>query len=77
VLLAGDLLLVQSENGEIALVEPSPEKFTVLSRQFVVAGQSWNYPVLIGNRLLVRSEQEVACYELPVDLPSPAAAASP
>ncbi len=77
VLLAGDLLLVQSENGEIALVEPSPEQFMELSRHFVVSGQSWNYPVLIGNRLLVRSEQEVACYELPVASPSPAAAVSP
>jgi outer membrane protein assembly factor BamB len=77
VLLAGDVLLVQSEGGDIALVELSPRKFSELAREHVVAGQSWNYPVLTGNRLLVRSEQEVACYELPAASPSPVAAASP
>ncbi len=77
VLLAGDLLLVQSETGEIALVELSPQKFTEFARRRVIEGQSWNYPVLVGNWLLVRSEQEVACYELPVASPSPAGVVSP
>jgi len=66
VLLVGEQLLVQSESGEIALVEASPEKFNELCRMTVVEGQSWNCPALAGNRLIVRTEQEVACYELPL-----------
>ncbi len=65
VLLVGDLLLVQSEDGQVALVEASPKKYTELTRLAVVDGQSWNYPALSGRRLVVRTEREVACYELP------------
>ncbi len=69
VLLVGDLLLVQSETGEIALVEASPKRFRELCRMKVVDGQSWNYPALAGNKLVVRTDKEVACYELPLVSP--------
>jgi outer membrane protein assembly factor BamB len=77
VLLVGDLLLVQSEDGQIALVEASPEKYVELARMPVVEGQSWNYPALSGNKLIVRTDKEVACYELPAGSPSLEAAVSP
>lgn len=71
VLLVGDLLLVQSETGDVALVEASPAGYHELGRIAAVTGQSWNYPTLVGNRLLVRTEQEAACYELPLAAPAP------
>jgi outer membrane protein assembly factor BamB len=64
VLLVGDLLLLQSEQGEIALVEATPDAYRELTRFFAVDGQTWNYPVLSGRRLLVRSDIEAACYEV-------------
>jgi outer membrane protein assembly factor BamB len=76
VLLAGNVLLVQSEDGEIALVEVSPRKFTELARMHAIEGQSWNYPVLWGNKLVIRTEKEMACYALPADSPSEEVAAS-
>jgi outer membrane protein assembly factor BamB len=69
VLLVGDLLLVQSEAGELAVVEASPEKYQELARMSVVDGQSWNYPALSGHKLLVRTDKEAACYELPAVSP--------
>jgi outer membrane protein assembly factor BamB len=69
VLLVGDLLLVQSEAGELAVVEASPKKYEELARMTVVDGQSWNYPALSGHKLLVRTDKEVACYELPAVSP--------
>jgi outer membrane protein assembly factor BamB len=69
VLLIDDMLLVQSEAGDVALVEATPEAFRELTRFSAVTGQSWNYPALSGRKLLVRTEQEAACYELPVVLP--------
>ncbi|MCH8924004.1 MAG: PQQ-like beta-propeller repeat protein [Planctomycetes bacterium] len=69
VLLVDDLLLVQSERGEVALVEATPEGYRELSRMTVVDGQSWNCPALSGRRLLVRTDLEAACYELPVVSP--------
>jgi outer membrane protein assembly factor BamB len=69
VLLIDDLLLVQSEQGELALVEASPEAYREHSRANFVDGQSWNYPALSGRKLLVRTQREAACYELPVVSP--------
>ncbi len=69
VLLVGDVLLVQSEDGQIALAEASPDKYVELARMPVVEGQSWNYPALSGRKLVVRTQQEVACYELPAVSP--------
>ena len=69
VLLVDDLLLVQSEDGQVALVEASPQGYRELSRMTVVGGQSWNYPAISGRKLLVRTELEAACYELPVVSP--------
>jgi len=66
VLLIDDLLLVQSEQGDVALVEATPEGYRELTRFSAVSGQSWNYPALSGNKLLVRSDEEAACYELPL-----------
>ncbi len=66
VLLVDDLLLVQSESGEVALAEATPGGYDELTRFSAVSGQSWNCPALAGNKLLVRSDEEAACYELPV-----------
>jgi len=63
-MLVGDLLLISSENGEIALVETNPEKFTELGRMPVLEGKTWNNPALAGSYLLVRNATEAACLQL-------------
>lgn len=66
VLLVGDLLLVQSEQGDVALVAAKPDKFQELARFSPLSGRTWNYPVLVGNFLLTRNDREAVCYELPI-----------
>ncbi|MCE9556214.1 MAG: PQQ-like beta-propeller repeat protein [Planctomycetes bacterium] len=66
VLLVGDLLLVQSEQGDVALVAAKPDKFQELARFSPLSGRTWNYPVMVGNFLLTRNDREAVCYELPV-----------
>jgi outer membrane protein assembly factor BamB len=66
-LLVGDLILVQTEQGEIALVEPTPEELRELTRFRVMDGKLWNAPALAGPYLLVRTEQEAALFELPLE----------
>jgi outer membrane protein assembly factor BamB len=67
VLLAGDLLLVQAENGSVVLVEPNPPDFLhELGRIPALTGKTWNHPALAGRFLLVRNDQEAACFELPL-----------
>jgi outer membrane protein assembly factor BamB len=63
-LLVGDLLLVTTEDGEIVLVEPTPEAHREIARFTVFDGKTWNPPALAGKYLLVRSDKEAALYEL-------------
>jgi outer membrane protein assembly factor BamB len=67
VLLAGDLLLVQAEDGAVVLVDPAPDEPRELGRMAALSGKTWNNPALAGRFLLVRTDREAACYELPLD----------
>jgi outer membrane protein assembly factor BamB len=62
----GDLLLVVTESGEVALVDLNPDEFKEFSTFQAIDGKTWNNPALSGNRLLVRNGEETACYELPL-----------
>jgi len=64
-LLAGDVIVVQAENGDIAYVEAVPEKFNELLRFPAINGTTWNHPVIWNGMLLVRNGEEAACYRLP------------
>jgi outer membrane protein assembly factor BamB len=66
IILAGGLLLVQTEDGEIVLAEVSPEGPRELTRFRVLDGKTWNPPALAGSVLLVRNDQEAAAYVLPL-----------
>jgi outer membrane protein assembly factor BamB len=66
-LLADDLLLIQAEDGRVALVEAVPERFSELAVFQALDGRTWNYPALAGGDLFVRNDREAACYELPLE----------
>jgi outer membrane protein assembly factor BamB len=64
VLLVDDVLLVQGEEGEMAMVEANPREFRELGRFQALESKTWNNPVLSGKYLLVRNDRRVVCYEL-------------
>ena len=66
-LLVGALLLVQTEDGEIVLVEPAPDALRELTRFRVLPGKTWNPPALAGRLLIVRNDREAAAFQLPVE----------
>lgn len=66
ILLVGDVLLVQSESGEVVLVEATPEEHHKLATLSALGDKTWNHPTLSGNILIVRNDREAAAFELPL-----------
>ena len=66
VLLLADqkLLLILSEQGEVALVKATPDSHLELAKFKALEGKTWNHPVVAHGKLFVRNGEEAACYEL-------------
>jgi outer membrane protein assembly factor BamB len=64
VVLAGNHLIVTSDQGDLALVNASPDKYTEVARFSAVQGQTWNYPAIANGKLLVRNSNEMAAFDI-------------
>jgi outer membrane protein assembly factor BamB len=64
VLLAGDKLIVSTEEGDIAVVEATPERHHEIAKFSAVDGKTWNLPALADGYLLVRNAAEMACFKV-------------
>lgn len=59
-----DMLLVLSEQGEVALVEAKPESCNEIAKFQAIEGKTWNHPVIAHGKLLVRNGEQAACFAL-------------
>ena len=65
-LLAGDHLVVLTEDGDLALVRAIPERHYEIARFEAIDGKTWNVPAIADGRLLVRNAREMAAFDLRV-----------
>ena len=63
---SSDQILISAENGSVALLQADPASHKELTSFLAIKGKTWNHPVLVGDKLLVRSGSEAACYALPI-----------
>jgi outer membrane protein assembly factor BamB len=64
-LLVGDALLVQSEQGDLHLIEASPEGLREQGEVAILESKAWNTMAISGNLLLMRNHKDAVCLELP------------
>ncbi len=53
----------------MALVEANPSRFHEVARLDALSSKTWTTPALAGAYLLVRNDQEAACYRVPLRPP--------
>ncbi len=64
-LIGDDLILIQTERGDVVLVRPNPEKHEEIARISPLTDKTWNAPALAGRYLLVRNDREAVALKLP------------
>ena len=62
-----DLIMVLTEEGDLALVKAAPDQYAEVTRIKAINGKTWNHPVIVGDVVLVRNGEEMAAFRLPRD----------
>jgi outer membrane protein assembly factor BamB len=57
-------ILVAAENGDLVLLQATPEKLTELSRLPMLNDKTWNHPIVAGKRLFLRNGKTAVCLQL-------------
>lgn len=65
-ILAGDVILMMAEQGDVVMIDPKPDALHELARVTAFDSKTWNPLALAGEYLLVRNDREAVCYQLPV-----------
>ncbi len=63
-ILAGDNLVITTEEGEVVLVKAAPDAHHELARFPAIEGRTWNIPAIDHGLLLVRNASEMACFRI-------------
>jgi len=64
IMLAGDHVIVLTEDGEVVLVKATPERHEEIAKFEALSGKTWNHPIIVNGRLLVRNIQEMAAFDI-------------
>ncbi len=65
ILLVNNQIVVLTEKGQIALIEPSPKELIEIGHMQVLEGEkTWNHHAIAGGKVYVRNAYEMGCFNL-------------
>jgi outer membrane protein assembly factor BamB len=66
VVLAGKHLIIQTERGDLSLVEATAEEFRLVAKipKVLSGSNNWATPTLVEGRLYLRDEEKIVCYDV-------------
>lgn len=66
VILADKHLVIQTEGGDLCLVEATPEEFRLVAKvpKVLTGKNNWATPTLVDGRLYLRDETQVLCFDV-------------
>ncbi len=59
-------LIVLGENGNLALVEATPEEYREIANVKILSGKCWTSPSLANGKLYLRNHEEMVCLDVAV-----------
>jgi hypothetical protein len=65
ILLSDDIIIAQSETGEVVFVAADATEYRELLRLPAMDSKTWNIPTVAGRYLLVRNDRRAICFVLP------------
>jgi outer membrane protein assembly factor BamB len=66
IILADNNLIIQTERGELCLVEATPVEFRLLAKvpKVLNGNNNWSTPALVDGKLYLRDDEKIVCYEV-------------
>ena len=64
IVLMDSYLLIQCENGDLAIVRANPEEHQEIDRVTALDNKTWNHPALSQGFLLIRNDRKMMCFDL-------------
>lgn len=64
--LVNDTLIFRYESGDVALIDASPEAYTLKGsfKAEIVKGKCWAHPVILDGKMYLREQQHLMCYDV-------------
>ena len=62
---SADQILIAAEDGRVVLLRADPTAHKEITSFQALKGKTWNHPLVVSDKLLVRNGSEAACYASP------------
>lgn len=63
ILQVNDHIVIQKETGGIVIMKPDPENLIEVNEFDALKSKTWNNPVMVKDKLLVRNAEEAICFD--------------